>query len=40
MHASSSALECTLTQINIKISHVVEAPVISWAHKMKNGKQL
>lgn len=38
MYVSYSALQCTLTQINIKISHVVEASAISSAHKMKNVK--
>lgn len=38
MSVSYSALQCTLTQINIKISHLLEASVISLAQKMKNVK--
>lgn len=38
MYVSYSALQCTLTQINLKISHVAEVSVISLAHEMENVK--
>lgn len=38
MYVSYSALQCTSTQINIKISHVVEVSVTSSEHKMESVK--